>query len=80
MGILTDERAALEEYERLFAHARPIERSKRGRPVIDGNPDFVLHGILRFLSAMAFASFTSVTPLIVAISVYREPPNGWFSP
>jgi hypothetical protein len=40
---------------------------------------FRIHAILRFLSAIAFASFTLVTPLIVALSVYKDPPNGWFS-
>jgi len=40
---------------------------------------FRIHGTLRFLSAIAFASFTLVTPLIVAISVYRDSPNAWFS-
>jgi hypothetical protein len=40
---------------------------------------FRIHGVLRLLSALAFASFTLVTPLIVAISVYRVPSNGWFS-
>ena len=40
---------------------------------------FRIHGMLRFLSAMGFVSFTMLTPLVVAISVYRDPPNGWFS-
>jgi hypothetical protein len=40
---------------------------------------FRIYGTLRFLSAIGFASFTMLTPLIVAISVYRDPPNGWFS-
>ncbi len=40
---------------------------------------FRIHRALRFLSAIAFASFTLVTPLIVTISVYRDPPNAWFS-
>jgi hypothetical protein len=38
-----------------------------------------VYRILRALAAMAFMSFTLITPLIVAISVYKEPPNGWFS-
>jgi hypothetical protein len=40
---------------------------------------FRIHGTLRLLSAIGFASFTMLTPLIVAIGVYRDPPNGWFS-
>jgi hypothetical protein len=40
---------------------------------------FRIHGLLRLVSVLGIMSFTTLTPVVVAISLFHDPSNGWFS-